>query len=157
VAADPPGHVSKGADSQEGAAPSAERRPASGPLRAHRPMQTDASRILQRRSFQAGALIFAQGQVGTRAYVVESGEVEIVRVQGHNRRPLGKIGPGGIFGEMALIDDQPRMADAIALTACTCLVITREQFRAKLEAADPFVQGLLRIFVRNIRSMADAP
>ena len=117
----------------------------------------DTSKILHRRSFEAGQQIFAQGQVGTRAYVVEQGEVEIVRVRGHRRRSLGKIGPGGIFGEMALVDDEPRMADAIALTPCTCLVITREQFRRKLAAADPFVQGLLRIFVRNIRSMADAP
>jgi CRP-like cAMP-binding protein len=117
----------------------------------------DSAKFLQRRSFQAGQQIFAQGQVGTRAYVVESGEVEIVRVQGSRRRPLGTIGPGGIFGEMALVDDQPRMADAIALSACTCLVITRDQFRKKMESADPFLQGLLRIFVRNIRSMADVP
>ncbi|MCK6453550.1 MAG: cyclic nucleotide-binding domain-containing protein [Alphaproteobacteria bacterium] len=120
-------------------------------------MTSPSPRFLNRRTFHAGHLIFAQGQIGTRAYVVESGEVEIVRVQGQRRRPLGRIGPGGIFGEMALIDDQPRMADAIALSDCTCLVITREQFRSKLDAADPFLQGLLRIFVRNIRSMADVP
>ena len=120
-------------------------------------MASAPPKFLTRRSFQAGHQIFAQGQIGTRAYVVETGEVEIVRIQGSTRRTLGKIGPGGIFGEMALVDDQPRMADAIALTHCTCMVITREQFRAKVDGADPFVQALLRIFVRNIRSMVDLP
>jgi CRP/FNR family cyclic AMP-dependent transcriptional regulator len=60
---------------------------------------------------------------------------------------------GGIFGEMALIDNQPRMASATALTGTTCVIITDAVFDNKLKEADPFIAGLLRIFVRNIRSV----
>lgn len=56
---------------------------------------------------------------------------------------------------MALIDNQPRMASASAVTETACMVIGEEVFKKKLRAADPFLVGLLRIFMRNIRSLTD--
>jgi len=56
---------------------------------------------------------------------------------------------------MALIDDQPRMASAVAASTSTVIVISRDVFQRKLAKCDPFVRGLLGIFVKNIRSMVE--
>lgn len=112
-------------------------------------------RILDRKVLHAGAHIFREGDDGDRAYLVQQGTVEIVRRRADGTEVvLGEITKGGIFGEMALVDDQPRMAAARALTGVTLLVVTREQFREKLDAADPFIRALLKIFVNNIRQVS---
>jgi CRP-like cAMP-binding protein len=100
-------------------------------------------------------VIFTEGSEGSRAYVIETGRVAIWREVDGKRRTLGVVAEGSIFGEMALIDNQPRMASASALTDTTCVVIGEDVFKNKLEAADPFLVGLLRIFMRNIRSLTD--
>ncbi len=100
-------------------------------------------------------MIIREGEPGSRAFIVESGKVAIWRDVGGRRHTLGVIGQGGIFGEMALIDNQPRMASASAVTDTTCLVVGEEIFKKKLDAADPFLVGLLRIFVSNIRSLTE--
>ena len=110
-------------------------------------------KILHREAFRAETVIIQEGTPGTRAFIVESGKVVVWRDVGGERRTLGVVGEGGIFGEMALIDNQPRMASVSAITDTTCVVINEEIFKNKIAAADPFVVGLLRIFVRNIRSL----
>ncbi len=112
-------------------------------------------RILDRKVMHAGASLFREGDVGDRAYLVQEGIIEIVRRRADGTEVvLGEVGKGGIFGEMALVDDKPRMATARALTAATLLVVTRDQFKDKLDAADPFIRALLKIFVRNIRQIS---
>ncbi len=110
-------------------------------------------KILRREVFFAGKVIFREGETGTLAYVIETVQVEIWREEGGERRRLGVIGEGGIFGEMALIDNEPRMASATALTETSCVVVPEDVFKSKVDAADPFVIALLRIFVANIRSI----
>jgi len=112
--------------------------------------------VLDRIVFQAGEPVFQEGEQGDRAFVVQDGLIEIVKRSGDGDVVLGTIEKGGIFGEMALIDDQPRMATARAAAVTTVVVISREMFRKKLAKSDPFVRGLLGIFVKNIRSMVDS-
>ena len=115
-----------------------------------------SSAVMPRQTFGPGEAIFQEGMIGDVAYVVQEGEVEIAKTTSKNRRRvLGFIRNGGMFGEMALIDGKPRMAAATATKPTTCLIIRRDVFEKKLNAADPFVKGLLRILVRNVRSMAD--
>lgn len=112
-------------------------------------------KILHREVFPAGTVIFKERSVGSRAYVIETGKVAIWREIKGERCTLGIVAEGSIFGEMALIDNQPRMASASAVTETACMVIGEEVFKKKLSAADPFLVGLLRIFMRNIRSLTD--
>jgi CRP/FNR family cyclic AMP-dependent transcriptional regulator len=109
------------------------------------------------RSFAANEIIFGDGEVGRAAYVVASGRVEISKASPSGSRPLilGYIGTGGIFGEMALIDNRPRMARARALEPTTLIVITESALAKKLSQSDPFVRGMLTVLVRNIRSLTD--
>jgi len=112
-------------------------------------------KILDRLVIAEGSAVFQEGDLGDRAYVVQDGAIEIVRRGDDGQEMvLGTIEKGGIFGEMALIDDQPRMATARATVSTTVIAVPRDVFAQKLSKCDPFIRGLLGIFVRNIRSMA---
>lgn len=111
-------------------------------------------RIIERKVLYAGQYVFREGEEGNLAYLVQDGRVEIIKRTATGDKLLGDVSRGGIFGEMALIDNQPRMASARAAEQTTLIIVTREQFEKKLRDADPFIRGLLNIFVRNIRSMA---
>lgn len=113
-----------------------------------------ATKIVDRKVYYAGQTVFKMGEIGDRAYLVQEGLIEIVRNSPEGEKVLGTIGPGGIFGEMALIDAQPRMATARAQEQTTVIIIGQQQFTDKLARADPFIKALLNIFVRNIREMA---
>ncbi|WP_135078356.1 cyclic nucleotide-binding domain-containing protein [Terasakiella sp. SH-1] len=112
-----------------------------------------SKRFVERKVFYAGDKIFKEGDPGDRAYIVERGMIEIFKMIDGKEVVLGTIGKGGIFGEMALIDNQPRMAAARSVQQTTLVVVTRDTFMTKLAKADPFMRGLINIFVKNIRRM----
>lgn len=111
--------------------------------------------ILERKVFYPNQLIFDQGQKGDCAYLVQSGQVRIDKTVNGRVRVLGHAGEGCIFGEMALIDRAPRMAAAIATQETTCVVIPEKVFVQRMADLDPFVRAMIRIFVNNIRSLAE--
>lgn len=113
-------------------------------------------KVLDRRVFRTGDRIFHEGDPGDRAYLVQKGRVQIVKECQDGLRILGHIEPGGMFGEMALIDGAPRMAAAHAIEETVCVVINRKTLEQKLAEADPFLVALLRILLTNARSLANA-
>ncbi|MSO88880.1 MAG: cyclic nucleotide-binding domain-containing protein [Rhodospirillaceae bacterium] len=113
-------------------------------------------RILNRKIYQAGAVIFKDGDSANDAYLIESGTVEVVRKSGSAEVVLARLTRGEIFGEMALIDGKPRTASVRAVDAVTCVLISQSEFRRKLDAADPLLRRLLQIFVGQIRARTDA-
>ncbi|MEK9753809.1 MAG: cyclic nucleotide-binding domain-containing protein [Rhodospirillaceae bacterium] len=113
-----------------------------------------SSQILQRQTFKPGAKIFKEGEDGTMAYVVQEGEVEIVKTIDGVETVLGTIGQGGIFGEMALIDAKPRMASARAKRGTTIICVTQAMFNEKMKKSDPFIRGLLNILADAVRSLS---
>jgi len=85
--------------------------------------------ILDRRVFPPGEIIFKEGETGRRcAYLVESGKVEITKSVPGGGEPqvLGHISAGGIFGEMALVDNKPRMAQAKTVALATAVALLAE-------------------------------
>lgn len=112
----------------------------------------DVADILERRTLKSGETIFREGEVGSSAYVVQSGEVVISKNINGEEVTLGTIGVGGIFGEMALIDDLPRMATAKVKTGATIVTISKAMYQDKLKNTDPFIRALLRIMVETVRS-----
>lgn len=116
-------------------------------------MSTDISlKALDRIAFQPGEVIFREGDVGDRAFIVTRGLVEISKTSARRSVVLEKVGIQGIFGEMALIDDRLRSATATAIELTHCMVIQHKELRQKLDRTDPFIRALLRIMVRNVRS-----
>jgi CRP-like cAMP-binding protein len=88
--------------------------------------------------FTEGTRIMREGQAGSSMYVVLEGRVSV----GIDRRIVEKMGAGGVFGEMALIDQSPRSASAVARTDCKLLSINRPTLM-KLVNADPDIGMLL--------------
>jgi CRP-like cAMP-binding protein len=107
--------------------------------------------VLTRKTLGAGDYVFRAGEPGDNAYIVQDGEVEIVKTKDNQDAVLGVVGKGGIFGEMALIDNKPRMAAARATKGATVIVVSQAMFKDKLAKADPFIRGLLNILVETVR------
>jgi diguanylate cyclase len=84
----------------------------------------DAS--LDRIAIPKGTLLFAEGDVGSSAYLIGAGSVEIFLLREGAEVILAVRGPGEIIGEMAIIDNRPRSASARALADCDLVLITAE-------------------------------
>jgi hypothetical protein len=94
----------------------------------------------------AGAAVFKEGDSGGDMYIIESGQIDILRkVRGDE--PVATLGPGDFFGEMAILEDQPRFASAVARTNSRLLRIERAAF------ADVLKQNV-EIGVRIMRKLA---
>ena len=108
---------------------------------------------LNLQEYQAGETIFSEGNPGKCAFIVQSGIIEITKIGAMGEVVIGYVGAGEIFGEMAPIDDEPRMASAVALKDAQCIVITEQEFQEKLKGADPFLRDMLHVLVRALRSV----
>jgi len=94
-------------------------------------LKTERSASCARAHFEPNEVIFHEGDLGDRLFIVIDGEVEIVREDsGIGEHLLARLGPGACFGEMALVNDKPRMATARTLTAVNVLTVDREAFNA---------------------------
>ena len=112
--------------------------------------------IADRRTYGPGDIILREGDSGDSFYLIEKGSVEIYK-KGPNGQKIviGKIPAGGIFGEMAVIDDKPRMASAAAIEATICRVIPRTMLEKKIASSDKLVQAIIKIFIQNIRTITE--
>ena len=98
-------------------------------------------------TFAAGQPIVLQGQVGNGLYIVVSGEARVVQ----GTRELDRLGPGDLFGELAVIDQKPRSASAFAVEATTCLTIASWDLLALLERDPKLALNLLRELAARVR------
>ena len=99
------------------------------------------------RSIEAGQAIFTEGQAGDVMYAVVEGEVNIVL----NGQVLETIGEGGIFGELALLDERPRSASAIANTNCKVAVIDLKRFSVLIQETPYFALDVMRVMAERLR------
>jgi CRP-like cAMP-binding protein len=99
------------------------------------------------RTFTCGQTLFQQGDPGDVLYIVAEGQVEI-RI---GEQLLETISPGGIFGEMALIDDQPRMATAIACTDGLLTPVSRTHFLTLIQRNPRFALQVMRVMADRLR------
>lgn len=106
-----------------------------------------------RKRFKAGTVIFREGEAGEEAYVVESGRVLIVKEVNNETVALGEIGQNGVFGEMALIDDHPRMASAQAAEDTICMVIPKAALKAQINRTPDLVILVVETLLHDIRKM----
>ena len=96
-------------------------------------------------TYQVGETIFAEGDAGDQAYIVESGMIEISRNVGGKKVTLGTVEKNGIFGEMALIDEAMRIAPASALIETVCIPVPKIAIQAPLADANPLLRKLVNI------------
>lgn len=88
------------------------------------------------RSYSEGTEIITEGSTGLGMFLITAGRVEIFKSDEDSTIPLAVMKAGDILGEMALVDDRPRSASAVALEPTRCLLITRDSFHT-LRMRDP--------------------
>ena len=88
-----------------------------------------------KKQFKKGDVLLREGERGECAYVIETGNVEILVQRDGQSIQIGTRGPGSLIGEMAMIDDKPRTATVRALDDCELQEITREDFARRIETA----------------------
>ena len=103
--------------------------------------------VVQAVRFLSGAKIFQEGEVGTKMYVVLKGEVEL-SVRG---KVIANVGKGGILGEMAIIDNDPRSATAYAKTDCELIVMDEERFLSLVHQKPDFAIAVMKVLVKRLR------
>lgn len=109
------------------------------------------SGIGTRRSFRAGETIFREGSTGTEFFVIIDGRVRISKtVPGIGEEALAILDPGSHFGEMGLVDDTPRSADAFAHTPCTLWAIDKHELQDLMFLHKDLAYDLLWTFVRTL-------
>lgn len=129
--------------------------------------------LLHERNYLAGEVIFDEGEEGQAIYIVASGEVLISRQEqgdaGHAAQPgvneqvafhprrrqgdsghLAQLGAGTFFGELALLDNSPRSAQARAATACQLIVFFRDDFVGLLDTHARIASKISRELARHL-------
>lgn len=105
--------------------------------------------VADEKKFSAGETIFHEGDAGREMYVVLEGAVRL-SVTG---RTVEKVGRDGFFGEMAVIDAEPRSATAFALTDCKLAPINHERFMALIRETPEFALEIMRVMAARLRAM----
>ncbi|MEJ7600494.1 MAG: Crp/Fnr family transcriptional regulator [Kofleriaceae bacterium] len=104
------------------------------------------------RDFEAGTVLFEEGQPGDYMYVVQTGEIEIRRQVGETERVLALLPPGEFFGEMAILNGRPRSATAVVKTTSRLLVIEGKTFEAMLRARPEIAMRIIKSLATRLES-----
>jgi len=102
--------------------------------------------------YEPGQDIVRQGDTGVGAFIIRSGKVDVIQDRGGKETKLSTLGPGEVFGEMALLDEFPRSATVRAVEPTTALGIQRWHFRGILESHPQIALALLPMLTRRIRN-----
>lgn len=113
------------------------------------------ARWTKTRTFEPGQVIVAEGQMGVGLYCIESGAVKVSRHGSENEVALREMGPGETFGELSLLDDQPRSATVTATKPTTVVLLDKSQFLAELRTHPEIALAILPTLVDRLRE-ADA-
>lgn len=99
--------------------------------------------------FTAGSTVFKEGDVGVQMFAVLSGTVDII-IHGHT---VETVGPAGVFGEMALIEERPRIATAVVKADARIVSIDRKRFMFVVQQNPFFALQLMTVMAGRIRRM----
>lgn len=107
----------------------------------------------QERKYSAGTTLFSQGDTGVGLYILTGGKVRIIQATNPDRaeEEIATVGTGDVLGEMALLDDLPRSATAIAVEDVTALLLPIWEFRSTLQSHPTIALKLLSVLSRRLR------
>ena len=103
------------------------------------------------KNFKKGKLIFNQGSASDCAFIIGSGSVEIVKDTEEGEKVIGILKENEIFGEMGLIDGQPRSASARALEDSVMYIITRDNFDILVQKNPKALLPILKVLTSRLR------
>lgn len=107
----------------------------------------------------AGTVIFRQGNPGDSAFIIESGQIDVVIEENGRRDPIARLGAGDVLGELALIDPGPRSATAVVVADAVLYELPGPAFAALREQMSPaafkVVRHLTRVVCQRLRVVND--
>ena len=107
---------------------------------------------IERKKYDRDQVIFREHENGDVAYIIANGQVQIIKESDNGPKVLGILEKGAMFGEMALIDNKPRMASAKAINGpVELLIVSKANFQKKMEQLDPFTRGLIKFMAEIVR------
>jgi CRP-like cAMP-binding protein len=109
------------------------------------------SDVIREKHISAGELVFAEKDLGEEMYLIHSGKVLIYQELAGKQEPLSVVEPGGYFGEMAIIDEQPRSATARAEEDSILLVLHKDDFRNAVHDYPDIAFAVFKEFSRRVR------
>ncbi len=112
---------------------------------------TRIGRAVVERAYKKGDTIVKEGEQAVAFFVVSKGKVEVTKGTGAKKQKLSVLGPGSVFGEMALLDGGPRTATVVALEETECLVLSRWDFVAELRTNPHMAVAMLPIISKRLR------
>jgi len=105
------------------------------------------------KSYNANQFIFAEGDPGDGAYFIVEGKIKVVALSSNHKEVfLAELGPGEIFGEMALIDEKPRSASVVTLTPCELGFISKTAFNEFIETRSELAFRLMNFICLSLFS-----
>ena len=111
------------------------------------------------RAYAAGEIVFTQGSAADGIYSVQSGRVSVFKTvpgpAGPREIELVQLGPGSMFGEMAMLGQTQRDASVRAVDFTEVLIITNEMFEAQMASLAPWVVNFVKILINRLRSTND--
>ncbi|MEK7402562.1 MAG: Crp/Fnr family transcriptional regulator [Gemmatimonadota bacterium] len=112
--------------------------------------------LTRERSYPRGSVILFENDPGDSLFVVRSGRVKVVLIGEDGREViLGVLGVGQHFGELSLIDEQPRSAHVIAMEDAGLIILRRDDFRRRVESSPTVAWSLLTELSRRLRRADD--
>ena len=100
--------------------------------------------------FQKGDIIFCEFEPGDCFYLIQSGRVQISKVMGDIEKTLDILYPGEVFGEMAILEEAPRSANAFALDQVKALAFNRANFEILMRGNPQIAMKILKLFTKRI-------
>lgn len=100
-------------------------------------------------SFSSGQNIFTEGDTGDTMYMVLEGSIDLLV----HDRIVEKLGPGGVLGEMALLEPAPRSATAVARTDCKVVPVNQQRFNLLVQHTPDFALQIMRVMADRLRTM----
>jgi CRP-like cAMP-binding protein len=101
--------------------------------------------------YAAGDVIFQQGELGTEMFIIQEGEVNIVKHINGESHTLSHLEKGDFFGEMAVLESVPRTADAVAATEVRALAINGARFDEMLHKNPEVAVRIIRKYSKRLR------
>ncbi|MDR1220329.1 MAG: Crp/Fnr family transcriptional regulator [Treponema sp.] len=102
------------------------------------------------KDFEAGEMIFSEFEIGETFYFIISGRVQLTKVIGDIEKTLDILQPSEIFGEMAILENSPRSATALALDSVKLLEFNKQNFDALMTGHPQLAFKLLKMFTKRI-------
>ncbi|MFP4204509.1 MAG: Crp/Fnr family transcriptional regulator [Spirochaetaceae bacterium] len=101
-------------------------------------------------TFEKGDLVFCEYEPGDSFYLIQQGRVQISKILGDIEKTIDILHPGEIFGEMAILEEAPRSANAVTLDPVRALEFNRENFEILLRGNPQIALKLLKLLTKRI-------